>query len=452
VVAIGSREEWAARGADVAALAERSGIEAAVFVPVRLGERPLGVLALHVAIARTFSEDERAFLATFAGQCAQALERARLFEAERRAREELARVLAQAPVAIALVRGATHVVQMANARFAAIVGRGEVVGRPARDVFPALDAHGFGARLDAAYATGQPYVADEAPLPAEDADRAVRFLSFVFQPVVDAAGAVDGVAIVAIDVTAQVRARHAEEELRRAAEAANLSKTQFLASMSHELRTPLNAIGGYAELLELGIHGPVTDEQRAALERIQRSQQHLLGIINDILNFSRIEAGQVTYDIAEFAVAEAVHAVTPMITPQALAKHIELDTEGCAIPERALGDMAKVEQILLNLLSNAVKFTASGGRISIDCRVQGGKVRIAVTDTGVGIPADQLEAVFAPFMQVGRGLASPKEGTGLGLAISRDLARAMGGDLTVKSTPGVGSTFTLSLPRSTGAR
>jgi len=250
-------------------------------------------------------------------------------------------------------------------------------------------------------------------------------------------------------LSAQLRSQTTElEAQRREADSANRAKGEFLAAMSHELRTPLNAIGGYAELLALGIHGPITEEQQGALDRIQRSQQHLLGIINDILNFSRIEAGQVTYEIVEMSVAEAVHAVTPMIAPQALAKNIELDTTRCTAALTALGDLAKVEQILLNLLSNAVKFTPPGGRISVECGIVGDRAFVSVTDTGVGIATEQVEAIFAPFMQVGRGLASPKEGTGLGLAISRDLARAMSGDLTVTSTPGAGSTFTLTLPRS----
>lgn len=237
------------------------------------------------------------------------------------------------------------------------------------------------------------------------------------------------------------------EARRREAESANRVKGEFLAAMSHELRTPLNAIAGYAELLELGIHGPVTEEQRVALSRIQRSQQHLLGIINDILNFSRIEAGQVTYDIRDVDVERVLQAVTPMIAPQALARALDLNVTTSPQPLIARGDVAKVEQILLNLLSNAVKFTPPGGTVEIACTERGQHILIDVRDTGVGIATDQLEAVFAPFMQVGRGLASPKEGTGLGLAISRDLARAMAGELTVRSAPGAGSTFTLTLPR-----
>jgi PAS domain S-box-containing protein len=243
------------------------------------------------------------------------------------------------------------------------------------------------------------------------------------------------------------RLRHQAVEL----EVANRAKGQFLAAMSHELRTPLNAIGGYAELIELGLRGPVTDGQREDLARIRRSQQHLLGIINDILNFSRIEAGQIIYDIGPVRIYEVVDSVMHMVAPQALAKGLEFERMACPPDVVAWADRAKVEQILLNLVSNAVKFTAGGGSVSIGCSDSSEVVTLTVRDTGSGIPAEQLGAIFEPFVQVGRTLTSPREGTGLGLAISRDLARAMSGEITVESTPGVGSTFTVMLPRAADA-
>jgi PAS domain S-box-containing protein len=231
----------------------------------------------------------------------------------------------------------------------------------------------------------------------------------------------------------------------RELEEANRAKAQFLAAMSHELRTPLNAIGGYAELLAMGISGPVNEQQREQLERIRRSQQHLLGIINDILNFSRIEAGQLTYDIGPVPLHEVVDSVVHMVTPQASAKGLEVRQQGCTPELIAQADRAKVEQVLLNLLSNAVKFTEHGSVVVV-CRRGENDVLLAVRDTGIGIPADQIDAIFEPFVQVGRTLTSMQEGTGLGLAISRDLARAMGGEITVASEIGAGSTFTLRLP------
>jgi signal transduction histidine kinase len=216
--------------------------------------------------------------------------------------------------------------------------------------------------------------------------------------------------------------------------------------MSHELRTPLNAIGGYTELLEMGISGPVTPQQQEHLERIRRSQQHLLGIINDILNFSRIEAGQVTYEVERVPLCDVIEAVVHMIAPQATAKNLAIEEPSPPPEVEALADRSKVEQIVLNLVSNAVKFTEPGGKITLQCSAESGHARLDVRDTGVGIPSDQLEEIFEPFVQVGRSLTSTREGTGLGLAISRDLARAMDGEITVESGVGEGSSVTLTLP------
>lgn len=243
----------------------------------------------------------------------------------------------------------------------------------------------------------------------------------------------------------------AERTAREAAEGANRAKTDFLTTMSHELRTPLNAIAGYAELMELGIHGPVTDQQREAINRIQRNQRHLLGLINDVLNFAKLEAGRVEYDITDVRVCEAVDALEPLVAPQLRAKGLRFIRDaGCDErdkPVRVRADVEKLRQILLNLLSNAIKFTAAGGAVMVHWRAdERGVVTIAVEDTGLGIAVERIEDIFAPFVQVDRRLNAPHEGTGLGLAISRDLARGMGGELTVRSTPGVGSTFTLTLP------
>ena len=265
----------------------------------------------------------------------------------------------------------------------------------------------------------------------------------------DEAGRLIGFAKVVRDLTER-RAAHerAIDDARRIAEveSANRTKSEFLAAMSHELRTPLNAIGGYTELMEVGVSGPLTERQHEYLNRIRNSQQHLLGIITDLLNYSRIEAGQLTYDIAPTSVHLMVDTVAPLVEPQAAAKDIRLDHENCATDVVARADRGKAEQIILNLLGNAVKFTPSGGRISVSCSAQGDRALVTVKDSGPGIPAEKQAAIFEPFVQLGRTLTSPHEGTGLGLPISRDLARAMKGDVTVKSDGRTGSTFTLSLP------
>ena len=272
----------------------------------------------------------------------------------------------------------------------------------------------------------------------------------VITPVRDKDGTLLGFVKVTRDLTERRAAEQkAIEAARRAAasESANIAKTEFLTAMSHELRTPLNAIGGYTDLLSLGLGGPITAQQTEYLERIRKSQQHLLGIISDLLNFSRIEGGQLTYDIAPISLSHVIERVIPMVEPQAQAKSISLTINppdpNCIV----FGDRAKVDQILLNLLSNAIKFTGSNGNVRVACKGSERTASIEVIDTGPGIPTDKLEAIFEPFVQLGRSLSSAHEGTGLGLAISRELARAMDGELTVSSTVGSGSTFTLTLPR-----
>jgi signal transduction histidine kinase len=249
---------------------------------------------------------------------------------------------------------------------------------------------------------------------------------------------------------AEQTARRDAENARRAAEAANRAKAEFLATMSHELRTPLNAIAGYAELIELGLRGPVTPEQTEDLHRIQRSQRHLLGLINQVLSYARVESGRMTYNLGRVSIDETLRIAEALVAPQLRAKGLTYGHPACAPELCAYVDAEKLQQIVLNLLANAIKFTdgtgAQPGRVELGCEVRGEQVAILVRDTGCGIPPDKLETIFEPFTQVDRSFSSPREGVGLGLAISRDLARGMGGDLLVESTVGVGSLFTVLVP------
>jgi len=245
----------------------------------------------------------------------------------------------------------------------------------------------------------------------------------------------------------------AAEAARAAAELANRAKSDFLATMSHELRTPLNAIAGYAQLMQLGVPEPVPAAHLDYLTRIQQSQRHLLGVINSVLNFARIEAGSVIYEIRDVQIAGLLAEVEPLVAPQMQTRGHKYACLPCDPALVVRADPDKVRQILLNLLSNAIKFTPSAGEIILSAEAllddpDEKFAAIRVSDTGLGVPPDKITSIFDPFVQVESSHNRTAEGTGLGLAISRELARGMGGDLVVESTLGQGSTFTLTLPRS----
>ena len=237
------------------------------------------------------------------------------------------------------------------------------------------------------------------------------------------------------------------QQARMHAEDANRSKSDFLAVMSHELRTPLNAITGYVDLMELGLRGPLTEDQGKDLARIRRSARTLQQLIEDVLSFAKLESGRIEYHITDVPVSEMLEDFTLLIAPQAQVKDLEFATVCTDRTVTVRADREKVERIVLNLLSNAVKFTERG-RVELRCEPGDSHVLVIVSDTGRGIPPDQLENIFEPFVQVERALNRTSDGTGLGLSIARDLAEGMGGTLVAESTPGVGSSFTLSLPRS----
>ncbi|CAN5643819.1 hypothetical protein BH23GEM6_BH23GEM6_19380 [soil metagenome] len=267
-----------------------------------------------------------------------------------------------------------------------------------------------------------------------------------------------------VRANALLRERTEEAELASsAAEEASRAKSAFLANMSHELRTPINAIMGYTDLLELGIAGPLNEQQFSHLGRVKSSTEHLLGLINEILDLAKVEAGQLQVNSERVAVGETVREALDLIAPQAAAKGIEMENRTPGM-DRILywGDRDRVRQVLVNLLSNAVKFTDADGRVSVTCHTTdqadavtalggGPWIALEVEDNGIGIPPEKLRAVFEPFVQVDPSHTRERGGTGLGLAISRKLAHLMGGDLTARSGLGRGSCFTLWLPAASGA-
>ncbi len=376
-------------------------------------------------------------------------EREQLLGALELERSRLATVFARSPSILALIRGRDRILELANDAYLNLIGRRDVIGKPLLDAVPELRGQGFDALLDGVVETGEPYVGRAVPikvvtgegLPAEE-----RFFDFVYLPVTEVDGTRSGVIAHGNDITDQVRARREAERARAEAEAANRAKSDFLAVMSHELRTPLNAIGGYAELMEMGIRGAVTPQQADDLRRIQASQRHLLRLVNEVLNYARIETGTVHYELTSVPLALVIASVEPLVAPQLAMKRLAYETMTREPAPIARADREKVRQILLNLLSNAVKFTDRGGRVDVSCEMAGDRVRVEVRDTGIGIAPNELERIFEPFVQVNSTLTRTQEGTGLGLAISRDLARGMGGELTAESEIGVGSTFTLTLP------
>jgi signal transduction histidine kinase len=246
---------------------------------------------------------------------------------------------------------------------------------------------------------------------------------------------------------AEQQARAAAVAAQKAAEEASTAKSQFLAIMSHELRTPLNAIAGYVDLMLAEVQGPLSEQQKDALNRVKRSQHALLVLINNILNFVKVDAGHIEFNIVEAPAADIVRAVEPLVVPQLEARGLRYRFK-CNNGAQVFADPEKTQQILLNLISNAIKFTEPGGEVTVDCDGDHRQVHFEVADTGAGIPADKQGAIFEPFVQLDRTLSSGHEGIGLGLAISRDLARQMDGKLTVKSEQGKGSRFILTLPAS----
>ena len=237
-----------------------------------------------------------------------------------------------------------------------------------------------------------------------------------------------------------------EQTARKEAEAANRIKSELFARLSHEFRTPLHAVSGYLEILQQNIHGNLNDEQQKDVERIHQAQEHLLALVNMILDFAKLEGGPVELSMAEIPIEETLRGAEALVGPQFTKKGVRYTHRNGDPSLSVFADREKVQQILVNLLANAVKFTSPGGTVELEWRVEDDTLLVRVRDTGAGIPDDKIEQIFEPFVQLRAPGSVPSGGTGLGLAISRDLARAMGGDVSATSKFGLGSVFTLTLP------
>ena len=306
----------------------------------------------------------------------------------------------------------------------------------------------IGAQVEAVMASGASVWFENARVPIErDGEIREAWWTYSYSPVRDERGNVAGVLVVCLETTGHVVAENKLREANQALAAANRAKTDFLAVMSHELRTPLNAIDGYAELMEMGVHGPLTEQQRQDLIRIRKSQRHLLSLINGVLNFSRVEAGVAHYELEPVRLADVLMSCDTLMRTQMEQRHLDFRVNVCSGELAVRADAEKLQQILLNLLTNASKFTPAGGKVKMWCDTLPDRVDITVSDTGRGIPPEQVERIFEAFVQVDARLTRTEEGVGLGLAISRDLARGMKGEISLVSEVGRGSAFTVTIPR-----
>ncbi|HEU4557648.1 MAG TPA: ATP-binding protein [Longimicrobium sp.] len=396
-------------------------------------------------------------------------EREQLFGELELERSRLAFVFRHAPSFLAVLRGSEHRFALVNDAYYQLVGHRDILAKPVLEAMPEVGGQGFMELLDGVLRTGEAFIGREMPVllaRTPGAEPEERFVDLSYIPLLDAGGAREGIIAHGSDVTDHVRARQRIEALlqearaaREEAEEANRAKSEFLATMSHELRTPINAVMGYTDLLDIGIGGPVTSAQREHLGRIRASSVHLLGLIEDVLDMAKIEAGRMEVAREPSQAHGAITAALTLVEPAATAGGLTLANRCSGETDLPyVGDEDRVRQILANLLSNAVKFTPPGGRVTVGCAVtcepgagaypqaDGPWICLHVEDTGMGIEPGQLDAMFRPFVQAESGHARPHGGTGLGLSISRELARLMGGDLTARSAPGQGSCFTLWLP------
>ena len=433
---IESYGEWSGQSAKYDDLT----VHSVMVAPLLIGKRLVGAIAfLHADPNRLFNDEDLRLLNLFAPQAAIAIENARLYTAAQRQRQYFETLVLNNPVAtVALDAG--HAVVSCNPAFEKLFGyaQAEAVGRQLDDLIATEDSHSEAVR----------YTQEALDRPVHGIGRRRRSDGTMVDVEILGVPVIVGDERVGLmglyhDITELLSARHGAEQ-------ANAAKSQFLASMSHELRTPLNAIIGYSEMLQEEMHDLGQIQAVSDLDKIRAAGRHLLALINDILDLSKIEAGKMDLHLEEFPVDAVIDEVLATAQPLVAKKANRLDVRRGHAVGAMRADRTKVRQILLNLLSNASKFT-DHGTITFGVTSSGERVLFSVADTGIGMTPEQIKRLFRAFAQADSSIAGRYGGTGLGLAISRQFARMLGGDIRVASTPGQGSTFTVELPRDAGA-
>lgn len=358
----------------------------------------------------------------------------------------------QAPTLIAVLRGPEHVVELANPPVCQVWGRTEeaLINRPLFEVMPELRDQGFRALLDGVYQTGVSHVGMETPTRIDRAGGTTEtvYFNFVYSPFRNIGGAIDGVFVIASDVTDQVLARNQVNDLREAAEAANRAKDEFLAMLGHELRNPLSPILTALQLMRL--RGSDDSERERTV--IERQVNHLTRLVDDLLDVSRIARGKVDLkeEIVEIAdvVASAIEMTSALLEQRMHTLDLEISRQGLAVK----GDPTRLSQVVTNLVTNAAKYTPPGGHITVRASEELGQVVLRIRDTGIGIAADVLPRVFDLFVQERQAIDRSQGGLGLGLTIARNLIERHGGSVSAHSDgPGQGSEFVVRLPRAAAA-
>ena len=429
-------QEWLARSEQYT----QSTVQSVMAAPLMIGQRLMGVIAsVHSDPNREFGPKDLRLLDLFAPQAAIAIENARLFTTSRRQRQYFAELVQNSPVAIVTL-DMHHNVSSCNPAFEQLYGysESEVTGRNLDDLITD--------EVTRAEAVGYTEQALGLHTVRAIGRRRRRDGSLVDVEVLGVPVVVDGerVGMMGLyhDITALLAAR-------RDAEAANSAKSQFLASMSHELRTPLNAILGYSEILQEDARDSGHEDSLADLEKIHSAGKHLLNLINDVLDLSKIEAGKMELNLETFVLRAAIEAVAGTVAPLLARNANQLVLDLASDLGSMHSDAMRVRQVLLNLLSNATKFTDKG-RVTLSARREGtgdaAAIVLEVADTGIGMTPEQLSRLFTAFAQADSSTSARYGGTGLGLAISRRFCELMGGSIDVSSRPGAGTTFIVRLP------